>query len=101
MKKLLTMLLVLSFALPALSGPRRWAPPRPPVMRAHPGPWRPAPPPFRPRFEPAVAGILGVAVWALAPRPVWIPGHFETRTVLVNGVLTAQQVWVPGYYVWR
>ena len=114
MKKTISMTLAALLALPVLAGPpgKGHAPtchaPPParhhPVMRAAPhhrhGPWRPTPLPHPPRFEPAVAGVLGlVSVWS-APWYVWVEGHYETRTTtLPNGTVAATLVWIPGRYV--
>ena len=113
MKKMISMTLAALLALPVLAGPpgnghARHVPPparHHPVMRAAPhhrhGPRRPAPPHHPPRFELAVAGVLGLgSVW-FAPRYVWVEGHYEPRaTTLPNGTVAATLVWVPGRYVW-
>ena len=114
MKKMISMTLAALLVLPVLAAPpgkghapvRHGPPPvkHHPVMRAaphhRPGPWRPMPPPPPPRFEPVVAGILGLgSVW-LAPRYVWVEGHYESRTTtLPNGTVTTTLVWIPGQYV--
>jgi len=110
----LALLLALLLALPALAAPpgrgrapARFAPPpvrRPPVMRAapyrRPGPRRPVPPPPPPRFDPFVAGVLGLGSALLAPRYAWVEGHYETTTtVLPGGQAVTSTVWVPGRYV--
>ena len=114
MKKTISMTLAALLALPVLAGPpgkghapaRHGPPParHHPVMRAaphhRPGPRRPMPPPHPPRFELAVAGVLGLGSMLLAPGYVWVEGHYETRTTtLPNGTLAATLVWVPGRYV--
>ena len=92
MKKMISMTLATLLALPVLAAPpgkghapARHAPPparHHPVIRAAPhhrhGPRRPMPPPpHPPRFELAVAGVLGLgSVW-FAPRYVWVEGHYE------------------------
>ena len=114
MKKMISTALAALLALPVLAAPpgkghapARHAPPpvrHHPAMRAaphhHPGPRRPTPPPPPPRFEPVVAGVLGLgSVW-FAPRYVWVEGHYETRmTTLPNGTVATTLVWVPGRYV--
>ena len=61
-----------------------------------PGPWRPVPPP--PRWEPFVAGVVGAVL--LAPRYVWVEGHYETQAVsLPDGTVRMTSVWIPGRYV--
>jgi len=83
--------------------PAHYAPP--PVMRAapryhRPGPWRPLPPPPPPRFEPVVAGVLGIGTALFWPRYVWVEGHYETRTTaLPDGTVAVTSVWIPGRYV--
>ena len=114
MKKMISTALAALLALPVLAGPpgnghapaRHGPPParHHPVMRAAPhhrhGPWRPAPPHHPPRFELAVAGVLGLGSAWLAPWYVWVEGHYETRaTTLPNGTVAATLVWVPGRYV--
>ena len=114
MKKMISMTLAALLALPVLAAPpgkghapARHAPPparHHPVMRAaphhHPGPWRPMPPPPPPRFEPVVAGVLGLGSVLLAPRYVWVEGHYESRAMtLPNGTVISTLVWVPGRYV--
>lgn len=114
MEKMISMTLAALLVLPVLAGPpgkghapARHAPPpawHHPVMRAaphhHHGPWRPMPPPPPPRFEPVVAGVLGLrSVW-FAPRYVWVEGHYESRmTALPNGTVATTLVWIPGQYV--
>jgi len=110
MKKMISTALAVLFALPVLAGPPgrgpvRHAPTRhPPVMRAaphrRPGPWRPMPPPPPPRFEPVVAGVLGLGTVLLAPRYVWVEGHYESRTTtLPDGTVAVTPVWIPGRFV--
>ena len=109
MKKMISMTLAALLALPVLAGPpgnghapARHAPPparHHPVMRAVPhhrhGPWRPMPPPPPPPplFEHVVAGVLGLgSVW-LAPRYVWVEGHYEPRaTTFPNGTVATALV---------
>ena len=114
MKKTISMTLAALLALPVLAAPpgKGHAPVRhgpPPVqhhlvMRAaphhRPGPRCPMPPPPPPRFEPVVAGVLGLGSMLLAPKYVWVEGHYESRTMtLPNGTVTVTLVWVPGRYV--
>ena len=111
MKKIISTALAALLALPVLAAPpgkghapARHAPPpvrHHPAMRAaphhRPGPWRPMPPP---RFEPVVAGVLGLGSVLLAPRYVWVEGHYESRAMTFpNGTVTSTLVWIPGRYV--
>jgi len=114
MKKMISTALAALLALPVLAmppgrghAPVRHAPPlarHHPVMRAaphrRPGPWRPMPPPPPPRFEPVVAGVLGLGTVLLAPRYVWVEGHYESRTTaLPDGTVAVTSVWIPGRYI--
>ena len=111
---MILMTLAALLALPVLAAPlgKGHAPIRhgPPLVRHHPvmraapyhrpGPRRPMPPPPPPRFEPVVAGVLGLGSVLLAPRYVWVEGHYESRVMtLPNGTVTSTLVWIPGRYV--
>lgn len=115
MKNMISTALAALLALPVLAGPpgrgpgrhappprRAYCAPPPPRRFVRPLPRRPPPPlpPPRPRFEPVVAGVLGLGTLLLAPQYQWVPGHWETvTTVLPDGRAAASAVWVPGRYV--
>ena len=114
MKKMISMTLAALLVLPVLAAPpgKGHAPVRhgPPPARHHlvmraaphhrPGPRRPMPPPPPPRFEPVVAGVLGLGFVWLTPRYVWVEGHYESRiTTLPNGTVSTTLVWIPGQYI--